>query len=423
MKKYLLIFVAFILSFSLIGCDFFGAAGTTTTQNQEITEPTEFLPISTAEQLAQIDVTKSYVLVNDINLGGAEWEPLGSAANPFSGWFDGNDFTISNYVITEKNDNYNGLFGVATGNIFDLTIANFSISYSTDFMTYAGGLVGHMTGNITNVDVNGTINVTNTSSNTYAGLLSGFHSAYITSTMTVSQFEPSEVINCSSEGTITVISKNFAYVGGITGKAYNIHLSHASSNVNMTVTSQKYRAFAGGLIGHNFSGILANYEDVVDSTDILIENCFANSTILIRDGGTWSTAGGLIGYNQYGVIKESFAQSSITLESDDHSYVGGLIGDDWNGKYESNVANVTVVVNADDNEVKSLGLSGLIGSINDQTLIEKSYYVINYSGAVDTTLGESTDIANLASVAWYQMTLLWDDLDFINLAIARLTQE
>lgn len=423
MKKYLIIFVAFILSLSLIGCDFFGANATTTTQVPVITEPTELLPISTAEDLLLIDVTKSYELMNDIDLGGAEWKPIGSAAKPFSGWFDGNNFTISNYVITEKNDNYNGFFGVVTGNILDLTISNFSINYSTDFMTYAGGLVGHMTGNITNVNVNGTINVINTSSNTYAGLISGFHSAHITSTMTVSQFKPSKVINSSSTGTIVVNSKNFAYVGGITGKAYNIHLSNTYSDINMTVTAQKYRAFAGGLIGHNFSGILANYEEVVDSTDILIENCYANSTILIRDGGTWSTAGGLIGYNQYGVINESFAHSTITLESDDHSYVGGLVGDDWNGKYQSSVANVKLIISADDNDIKSLGISGFIGSINDQTSVNKGFYVIDYLGTVDTTLGETINLANLESVSWYQNTLLWDDIDFINRAVLRLTQE
>ena len=140
MKKYLIIFSVFLLGIALVGCDFSNTTQPITTE-VTTTEPTELLLVSTVDELKAMDVTKSYILTTDLDLNGAEWDPIGTPNNPFKGWFDGDNHTISNYVITEKNDNYNGFFGVVTGKILNLTVSNFSINYSTDFMTYAGGLV------------------------------------------------------------------------------------------------------------------------------------------------------------------------------------------------------------------------------------------------------------------------------------------
>lgn len=418
MKKYLLIVLVSLLSISIIGCDFFATANQTTlTTVSDDTEPSELLLIANETELREIDVNKHYQLTADIDLNGAEWEPIGTSVAPFSGSFDGNGHTISNYVITNKNDNYNGLFGVATGDIFNLTVNNFSIAYNTDFMTYAGGLVGHMTGNISNVTVNGSINITNVSSNTYAGLLAGFHSAYLTTTMTVSEFVPSRIVNSSASGSISIISKNFAYAGGIVGKSYNIELKDVNASVEINAVSQKYRAFAGGLIGHNFSGILVGYQDVVEDTELLIERCYAEANIKLLDGGTWSTAGGLIGYNQYGIIKQSYAKSVITFESDDHGYIGGLIGDDWNGSVFNSVSSVQVIIQDDENDTSMLGVSGLFGSINDLSSSEKGYYYINYSQDEDVTLGSKINQSDLSNSEWYQNILEWDNADYINQAV------
>ncbi len=424
MKKYFLIVLVSLLSLSIIGCDFFATANQTTiTTNSDETKPIEVLLIGNETELRQMDVTKHYQLTADIDLNGSEWEPIGTSATPFSGSFDGNGYTISNYVITNKNDNYNGLFGVASGDIFNLTVENFSIAYNTDFMTYAGGLVGHMTGNISDVTVNGTITITNVSSNTYSGLIVGFHSAYLTTTMTVSEFIPSRIENSSATGSINIISKNFTYAGGVVGKAYNIELKDVNASVDIRAVSQKYRAFAGGLIGHNYSGILVNYEEVVDSTQLFIERCYAESTITLLDGGTWSTAGGLIGYNQYGIIKQSFAKSVITFESDDNGYIGGLIGDDWDGAVYNSVSSVQVIIQDDENDTFMLGVSGLFGSINDMSTSEKGYYYISYPKEEDKTLGSEILLSDLTNSEWYQNILEWDNSDYINKAVILFTQE
>jgi len=423
MKKLLVFILLPLLSFGLAACDFFGQTTTTSPVTVE-TEPEIFLEIATAAELRAMEVTKSYVLIADIDLEGSEWLPIGTVQAPFSGWFDGDGHTISNYVISQKNNDYNGLFGIATGKIMDLTISNFDINYSTSFLTYAGGLAGQMTGDVDHVTVEGDIHVINLESNTYAGLLTGFHSALLTDTMTVTEFVPGSVSNVSATGSVFVTTENFAYVGGLIGKAFNIHLEDSDASAVIDAVSRNFRVYVGGLIGHNFSGILSGYEDIVESVDITIERCHAVADITIHEGGTWASAGGLIGYNQYGVILDSYAFSHITLNSDDHHYLGGLIGEDWNGKISNSVAVTNVDLAPDDTVAMNLTVSGLVGSVNSESVITISFFAIDFTGVITSVAGTMVTADNLASSTWYEGTLLWD-INSIDIpeAIANLTQD
>ncbi len=424
MKKIVLFGLMMLFSLTVMGCDFFGGVTTTTVVTQDTTEPTVLIEVSTEAELRAIDVTKSYRLMADIDLANAEWTPIGSHDAPFEGWFDGNGHTISNYVITDANADYNGLFGVATGNIKNLTIENFNITYTTDFMTYAGGLVGHMSGDIDNVNVSGTIAITNLGSTSYVGLLAGLVSAYLTSTMTVTQFQPGSVTNASAEGTLSIVGENFVYIGGLIGKAYNVHLDQTQTNVNITATSRNFRVYAGGLIGHNFSGILAGYEDIVEDVEITLENSHSNAVITLYEGGTWGSAGGLLGYNQYGVIMNSYAYARILLDSDDHHYIAGLIGEDWNGQIINSVASSLIFMTEDTTLSKNLNVSGLIASINDSTIVTNSFSTIGFSGTILDVAGEPVTMGTLTDASWFETILGWDGtLIDINQAISTLTQE
>lgn len=89
-------------------------------------------------------------LMNDIDLEGAEWTPIGDyrfAANRFCGTFDGQDNVISNFKITKKTDKSDankssyGFFGNMEGTVKNLIIDNANItSYA-----YVGALVGRLT--------------------------------------------------------------------------------------------------------------------------------------------------------------------------------------------------------------------------------------------------------------------------------------
>ena len=80
------------------------------------------IPISNRGQLEAIvnDAASrrgKYHLVNDIDLGGAEWTPLGTTtSNSFTGTFDGQGYVIKNLTITRGTHQYAGLFGYASSN-------------------------------------------------------------------------------------------------------------------------------------------------------------------------------------------------------------------------------------------------------------------------------------------------------------------
>ena len=102
--------------------------------------------VTTREGLAAIanGLGGSYALGADIDLGGADWTPIGSASAPFTGTFRGNDRTIRNLACTNSlsGADYRGLFGYANG----ATIEGVSVSGTVAGKQYVGGLVGCITG-------------------------------------------------------------------------------------------------------------------------------------------------------------------------------------------------------------------------------------------------------------------------------------
>ena len=74
-------------------------------------------PIRTSEDLHNILLNEdlTYVLINDIDLSGVNWQPIGTDTNnAFIGTFDGNGHSIKNLTINSSQA-YVGLFGVIKG--------------------------------------------------------------------------------------------------------------------------------------------------------------------------------------------------------------------------------------------------------------------------------------------------------------------
>ena len=92
---------------------------------------------------------ETVLLMNDIDLGGAEWTPIGDyrfSANRFCGTFDGQGYTVSNFKITKKTDKNDsnkssyGFFGNVEGTVKNLTVANATVSS----YAYCGALIGRL---------------------------------------------------------------------------------------------------------------------------------------------------------------------------------------------------------------------------------------------------------------------------------------
>lgn len=89
-------------------------------------------------------VTASAVLTADINLKGRTWTPIGNAAHPYEGEFDGGGHRILNMNIQSTAD-YQGFFGIVTDgvHIHDLYIDR---TCSVTGGNYCAGLVGGSNG-------------------------------------------------------------------------------------------------------------------------------------------------------------------------------------------------------------------------------------------------------------------------------------
>ena len=125
-----------------------------------------FYQISNADQFASVAYQVSvqgnsewananYELTQDINLGGKVWTSIGTNANPYKGFFNGNGFTVTGSVSTREGavDEYCGLFGYVNGaSIYDLVLGDFNyVNAATP--EKSGRLVGYAAGTTTLVDI------------------------------------------------------------------------------------------------------------------------------------------------------------------------------------------------------------------------------------------------------------------------------
>ena len=102
------------------------------------------IPISNATELQAINdnLSASYYLTQDIDVSEiGNFVPLGNAGTPFTGIFNGKNFTISNLTISRATTDYQGLFGVISTNGLVCYINLISIDVEGD--DYVGGLVGY----------------------------------------------------------------------------------------------------------------------------------------------------------------------------------------------------------------------------------------------------------------------------------------
>jgi len=243
--------------------------------------------IYTAEQMNEIgddsrDWDKHFKLMADVDLSsymGTDFNIIGTDRdNPFTGVFDGNDHTISNFSYTSTDTHYIGLFGFVrdpNAQIKDLGLLDPNVDAGTG--ECVGSLVGYIgEGTITNCYVEGG---SVSGDNEVGGLVGGNGS-------TISSCYATCNVSCSG-------SNWYGGVGGLVGfNSCIITNCYATGSVmgNYTV---------GGLLGMN-SG--------------RITNCYSTGSVLGIEG-----FGGLVGRRWGGTIMHSFwdIETSGQPSSDD----------------------------------------------------------------------------------------------------------
>ena len=198
-----------------------------------------------------------YKLTGNIDLGGAEWAPMGYVSgsgsetdysHSFGGVLDGDGYTISNFTITKNTTAYIGLFGfIHGGTVKNLNLDSLNISFASESKEKL--YVSPVSGRVVSDEEN---------------MISRIENCHVTNT----------VVNVSSLG--------FVYAGGLIGganagdvKGAEIFLAfsstdcHISVSTSSTETSQLLAA-AGGIAG---------YFGAQTGSKITAINCHSYSTV------------------------------------------------------------------------------------------------------------------------------------------------
>ncbi len=381
-------------------------------------EPNEPYLIYTAEQMNEIglheeDWDKHFKLMANINLSlytGTDFNIIGTGNSPFTGVFDGNGHTISNFTWSSANGSYVyvGLFAyVADPNaeIKNLGLIDPNIVAGT-LDRVGSSLVGNLAdGILTNCYVKGG----SVSGGSYVGGLVGRNrgtivSCYSTSIVTgnydtggLAGQSGGTITNCYTTG--SVISDLWG--GGLVGdNDGNLTSCYSTGSVvgnedigglvgcnSGTITSCRSAAKvtgkdnSGGLVGYNVYAIPRLGPPIIGT----ITSCYSASDVTGRD-----KVGGLVGYSG-GVITNCHASGSVIGEA----RVGGLIGN--NG---GTLTNCYSAGNVAGNEYTG----GLVGD-GSRSRIFESFWDIETSGQPDSAGGEGKTTAQMQMASTFYS---WD---------------
>lgn len=191
-----------------------------------------------------------------------DWMPVGDNSNPFTGWYNGNGYTISGMRIGTTGF-YAGMFGGVSGALLaNIHLREASITGQSVFSV--GLLAGNTAG--------GTISL------------------------------------CSAQGAIVCHSAN-AEIGGLTGSSLGTHITRSYANAVITGTPASI-AVIGGLAGYNYTGSIVA--------------CGANANINLT--ANTCAAGGLAGNNTGSIYFSYATGNVTADGTAGDRYAGGLVG-------------------------------------------------------------------------------------------------
>ncbi len=219
----------------------------------------------------------SAVLTANINLNNEAWTPIGNAANPYTGTFDGQGYKIEGFNAT-SNGNNGGFFG----KISSATVKNFSIdgSFTIEGGKYEGAIAQCVNSTVSNVYSSLEISVTGTTASHMGGVVGSTEDG-----------NGSTISNCVFSGSITLaegISGSVAGVVGYMGPDQIINCANFGS-----ITYEADGCNAGGIVAY------------VNNKSATVKNCL--NTGVIQCNGDSPTYGGAI----IGRIKKNYDAAKI----------------------------------------------------------------------------------------------------------------
>lgn len=235
-----------------------------TLSKPEIVEPSyyiyneaDLIALRTEVNNGTLDPDEVICLMESFELTGY-WggEPIGSSGHPFKNVFIGGDHTISGLNISDAGEDYQGLFGYNTGEIWNLGVKGTIDTTSSD---YVGGVVGYNMGTVLNCEFTGL----KVAGNAYVGGVVGYNGAAGT------------VSNSYNTGNVSG-----ATVGGVVGD----NAGSVSNCYNTGAVTETGGEMTGGVVGNNTGSVSncynignmigANRGGVAGNNDGELINCY-----------------------------------------------------------------------------------------------------------------------------------------------------
>lgn len=313
---------------------------------------------------------KNYRLKDDLDLTGTPFSGIGSAANPFTGMFDGQGSTISNVTINAPDGVNVGFFNAIKGaTVRDLKLVNVQITGKEN----VGGLVGNAQVQLDSNDL----------SKNVANLIGG----------------------CSVSGKVTG-EKNVGGLVGLNGGETDQHtlfsiasaIDKSTANVEVSGTEM-----TGGLVGRNNGTITKSSSGGTVKGDMTTGGLVGDSSGDIYDSHTSCTVagsshtGGFVGFSD-GAVKDCYS-------------IGDVSGTDCTGGFAGVISRAENVVSA--GQVTIVGtpsqgynggfagkLYGMVAGLDNQITVKNaSANCMQPNGALLPVVGNAIDFSGEAQKA------------------------
>jgi hypothetical protein len=289
-------------------------------------------------------LSKSYVVVRDINLTSGSGFNTSLINGTFTGTFDGNNYRLSNLTINASSTNDIGLFSRINGATIQNLILQDSSITGQDFV---GGIVGTAVGNsnLENIHVKAS---SITGRNHVGGIIGN-----VTATSPIPTITMTDITNEGSVNGGTHVGGVIGYVsnatitmtaiinnGGVTGTGTNVGgvIGYvANATITMTAISNEGAATGqtavGGIVGSLGNNTVTDISNTTNSGKVSASNSTAN-------------VGGIIGVSTgaSNKLNISFTTNSGTVSAISPSTsakVGGIIGQAYSGTITGSNINVT----------------------------------------------------------------------------------
>jgi len=282
-----------------------------------------------------------------IDLAGHDWIPIGQVTKAFAGSFDGKSKSISNMSVNLSPDDsgdavYAGLFGVTAQAGLHNIILDGTAAISGDAgKNYAGGIVAYLAGgSVTNSNSSVDVSIAaGSNQENYAGGIAGYN-------------QGGTIDGASKLGRLEI----YTLMVGDSGDTTDPGNTPGPGSFDDLYFPDITNNFAGGIVGVNNSG--------------LIKNSSAYELISATGKNSWNYAGGLAGYNVDGaIVANSYNTAPVAATGQTLNRAGGLVGANENAHLANSYNTGPVSAAGGDS------FTGGAAGTNERGIVANSYWL------------------------------------------------